>query len=166
MGGGRRKLGFFDVLDVWELEGGDDESEDDEGPGGLSIGGRGGKGHTGRLMVIDGVTLNDKPGDGGSFIRGSLADGVAFEMADPAGVALLDEKPELTKIISVPIDLEGESAGAVAAFVCSVGIGMERLGFGGRGLAVIVASLDIGSGLETTHSSDACPLLVLGGVLG
>jgi hypothetical protein len=50
----------------------------------LGIGGRGGRGHTGRLMTIDGVRRNARlcPGEGGGFVWEGVTvecDGVAAE---------------------------------------------------------------------------------------
>jgi len=42
------------------------------------IGGRGGRGHTGRLMTMDGVRRSDRPGEGGDFVR----EGVKAEWDD------------------------------------------------------------------------------------
>lgn len=142
-GGLRRKMVFFGVCT------GDAEFPLDElaevgsgGTGGISMFGKGGRGHTGLLMTIEGVSR--RPGDGGTLDLGPIV------LVPKVGEVELDVK-------------EGEpAAGAVAALSCDIirgGIGIDRLGFKGRGL-VGIGSTATAEVLPVGLAAFSVPLIV------
>jgi hypothetical protein len=116
-GGASRKAGLLGVcVGVEEL------LECNGGTGGISIFGNGGNGHTGLLITIDGVIRKERPGEEGILDLGPIVALLFVVRVGDVDTIVKDGEP---------------TAGSVAPFSCEVvrsGIGIDRLGFGGRGL--------------------------------
>jgi hypothetical protein len=124
-GGASRKTGLLGVcVGVEELFVVTEERNG--GTGGISIFGSGGNGHTGLLITIDGVSRRERPGEEGILDLGPIVLLLLFVM----WVGDVDTAVKDGELI----------AGSVAPFSCEVvrgGIGIDRLGFGGRGLGSV-----------------------------